>query len=246
MKFDDAGVAALIADLDHADKPVLRRAVDALIALAGDSPQIHDSLHRRLAEAGHRNYWPVAYILAHLPDASAAVLEVLVQALDHPEPDIRWAVSLLLARIGEKNPGLLIRLIGLCASGTSNQKRMALYCLRDLALTDGSSAAAMTAALSDRDAGVRVAAAICLKTRPDLHAGGRSALLNAYLNDEQLKVRHAAAIALASLGEPSPEFLAALENNSRLGEDQVRKAADAALELLEKRRPASDGGASSR
>jgi HEAT repeat protein len=246
MNIDDAHVAALIADLDHPDKPKIRAAVDALIALAADSVQLRDLLERRLGEADHRNYWPVAYVLGHLPNPSAASILGLLEALDHREPDIRWAISLLLARIAKDNVELVVSLIRLCASGTDNQKRMALYCLRDLALSDAATAAAMIGAIRDPEPTVRVAAAICLKSRADLDTLGKEILLDVYLNDAELKVRHAVAIALATLGNPTAEFVAALQKNSRIDNEQIRKAALAALELLEKRRPASSGGASSR
>jgi hypothetical protein len=246
MTIDDAHVAALIADLDHPDKPTIRAAVDALIALAVDSPQLRDLLERRLGEADHRNYWPVAYVLGNLPEPSPAAILGLLAALDHREPDIRWAISLLLARIAKDNGNLIAALMHLCASGSDNQKRMALYCLRDLALSDHASATAMLDALRDPESSVRVAAAICLKSRADVDLQGKQVLLDIYLNDVELKVRHAVAIALATLGEPTSEFVAALQKNSRIDNEQTRKAALAALELLEKRRPASDGGASSR
>ena len=246
MEFDDGRVAALIAELDHSDKPTIRAAVDALLALAADSPSVRDLLQSRLAETGHRHSWPAAYVLGNLPNPSPAALAALLETLDHREPDIRWAVSLLLARIAKDNRDLVASLIGLCASGSNNQKRMALYCLRDLALGDAASAAAMVGALRDAEPTVRVAAAICLKTRSDLDGNGKKSLLEAYLNDPELKVRHAVAIALAAVGQPAPEFVAALEKNLRMGDEQTSKAASAALELLEKRRPASSGGQSSR
>jgi HEAT repeat protein len=244
MNIDDAHVAALIADLDHPDKPKIRAAVDALIALAADSPRLCDLLQRRLTEVGHRNYWPVAYVLGNLPNPSPAVTVGLLDALDHREPDIRWAISLLLARIAKDHVELVAALIRLCARGTDNQKRMALYCLRDLALSDAASAAAMLGAIRDPEPTVRVAAAISLKSRPDLDTPGKEILLDLYLNDAELKVRHAVAIALATLGHPTAEFVAALQRNSRIDNEQIRKAALAALELLEKRRPASSGSQS--
>ena len=53
-------LTALIADLDHSDKPTIRAAVNQLIGLAGESAQVRAALEERLAKLGHRNYWPVA------------------------------------------------------------------------------------------------------------------------------------------------------------------------------------------
>ena len=246
MELDDRQTAALIADLDHPDKPTIRAAVDALIPAAAHSPELRDLLNHRLIEAGHRQYWPVAYILGNLPQPSAAAITSLLDALDHREPDIRWAIALLLVRNAQQDGGLVPLLIQLCATGSENQKRMALYCLRDLALSDAASLAALLAALHDNEPTVRVAAAICLKSRPDIDDTGKHLLLQAYSHDAELKVRHAAAISLASFGAPAPEFLIVLKKNCESGNDQVKKAAMAALDLLEKRRSAPSGSASDR
>jgi HEAT repeat protein len=101
-------------------------------------------------------------------------------------------------------------------------------------------------ALRDTDPTVRVAAAICLKLRPDLNDAGKATLLQVYLKDTELKVRNTAAVALANLGTPAPEFLIALQKASESDNDQVRKAAITALELLEKRRSASSGSSRDR
>lgn len=245
MEIDDQ-TAALIAKLDHNDKPTLRAAVDALIARAAQSSELCNVLNHRLGEPGHKNYWPVAYVLGNLPQPSQAVITGLLDGLDHREPDIRWAISLLLARLAKDHPDLIDVLIQVCATGSNNQKRMALYCLRDLALSDRASLKTLLAALRDNEPTVRVAAAICLKTRLDIDDDGKNILLQAYSNDAESKVRHAVAITLANLGAPAAEFVAALRKNSESGNEQTKKAAVAALDLLEKRRSAPSGSASDR
>src|SRR4030095_16110287 len=106
----------------------------------------------------------------------------------------------------------------LWATGTDTQRRRALYCMRDLRLSDPQSLAALLRALVDIDSTVRVAAAIVLQFSSDLDRPGRNVLLQAYLNDAELKVRNTAAIALANLGETSSEFLCALQD-AVLGQD---------------------------
>jgi hypothetical protein len=246
MEFDRSRTDALIADLDHHDKPTIRTAVDQLIRLANEFPQLREILYRRLTEAGHRNYWPVAYVLGHLPQPSASVLEVLIETLDHHEPDIRWAIALLLTTIAKVDKPMVERLMRLVASGSANQKRMALYCIRDLTLSDAASRSTLLGALGDADATVRVAAAICLRLRSDLDTYGKQTLFKIYAGDAEAKVRHTAAIALAHLGNATPEFLTALRKNSESDDRETRKAALAALDLLKKRRSASSGSASDR
>ena len=86
-------LAVLIADLDRPDKPTIRAAVDKLIERAANSESVRHALERRLTEPDHRNYWPAAYILGHLPDPSAATIGILLDTLNHSEPDIRWAID---------------------------------------------------------------------------------------------------------------------------------------------------------
>ena len=232
MANDDRRIESLIDDLDHLDKPTLRAAVDKLIALATDSEDVRASLNRRLSELGHRNYWPVAYILGHQPQPPGAAIRNLLDVLDHREPDIRWAIALLLIRIAKGEGSVIHLLIELCKTGTANQKRMAIYCLRDLQLSDGESLQALTNSLADSDFSVRVAAVTSLKTRSDIDEGVRDALLRVYLNDAEIKVRNAAAVTLASFGSPSDEFLRALRDSSKSENGQTKKAAEAALALL--------------
>jgi HEAT repeat protein len=227
-------LAALIAHLDHPDKPTLRAAVDELIVLAANAEQVRETLDRRLIEPGHKNYWPVAYILGHLPKPSGVALRTLLHALDHREPDIRWAISLLLVQIAKREGSVFNLLIDLCRNGTANQRRMAVYCLRDLDLNDAASLQAIIGLLSDADSTVRVAATTSLKNRSDDNDCVRAALLDSYLNDGDIKVRNAAAVTLASFGAPSEDFLRALKAAAESDNGQTRKAATVAIGLLEK------------
>lgn len=239
MIMDDTAIAALIADLDHHDKPVIRAAVDALLPLAEQSPEVRALLSERLNRPGQKTDWPIAYVLGQLPSPSEAVVRTLFDALDHREPDIRWAMALLLVRIAKQDSNIIGRLIDFSASGTANQKRMALYCLRDLVLSDGTSLTALVNALNDSDPTVRVAAAICLKLRPDIQNAGKTLLLKSYLGDIDPRVRNAAAIALANLGSPSEDFLMALRERSKSENRESKKTAEVALQILGKRRSAS-------
>ena len=227
-------LAALIADLDHPDKPTLRAAVDQLIILTTNSESVREILDKRLIEPDHRNYWPVAYVLGHLAQPSGAVLRTLLQTLDHREPDIRWAAALLLVQIAKREGEVFSLLIELCRAGTANQRRMAVYCLRDLQLNDGTSLQAIIDLLSDADTTVRVAATTSLKNRRDDDQRVRQALLDSYLKDGDIKVRNAAAVTLARFAAPAPEFLRALEHASASGDDQSKKTAGVALTILRK------------
>ena len=230
----DNATAALLADLNSSDKPTIRAAVDKLIELVAAAPALADELNRLLDDSRGNHPWPAAYILAHLPHPSQRVFAVLLNALDHSDPDIRWAVMLLLVRLAKTNSGIVGLLLELRETGTSTQRRMALYCIRDFNLTDAASLQALLDSLGDDDPTVRVAAVTSLKRRMDIDSSGRKMLYDLFVNDRDLRARNAAAVTLAQLGSPSEEFLAALKMAEASEHAQLKKAATAALAILKK------------
>ena len=222
----------LFRDLDSTDKPTIRATVDRLIKIANDQPGLPARLRTLFLQPSQNDHWPIAYVLGELGEIDTSLLDHLVHGLDHPEPDIRWAIALMLVRKAANHPEITNRLIALCQSGTNNQKRMACYSLRDLRLTDPASLNAIAEMLEDRDATNRVAALISIKERSEAGKEIRQKMLDLYLSDSQTKVRHTAAIALATLGNPSDEFVEALKIAKRDGDDQTKKAAAAALTKL--------------
>ncbi|MET0500664.1 MAG: HEAT repeat domain-containing protein [Candidatus Binatia bacterium] len=234
----DSGVdkiATLIADLEQSDKPTLRRVVDALIALAAHDPQIALTLNDLLADPSRKNRWPIAYVLASLPLPALAGVQVLLETLDHRDPDIRWAVALILIRLAKTDRQVLGLLIELALKGTANQRRMAIYALRDVGLSDEDSVRTLLNSLGDPDPTVRVAAVTSLKMRPQLDEDGKTRLLEIFLGDKDLRVRNSAAVTLAQLGAPSAEFLNELTRASASDNAQLKKAATTAFDILKKR-----------
>ena len=239
---DENQTAALLTDLNSSDKPTIRAAVDKLIKLAAAAPALADELNRVLEDSRGKHRWPAAYILAHLPHPCPRVFAVLLNALDHPDPDIRWAVTLLLVRLAKTDSGIVGLLLDLRRTGTPTQRRMALYGIRDLRMTDAASLQALLDSLGDDDPMVRVAAVTSLKGRLGIDSGGRKMLYDLIVNDPDLRVRNAAAVTLAQLGSPSEEFLATLKEAEASEHAQLKKAATAALAILQKRRSAPAGG----
>jgi HEAT repeat protein len=237
----EAKIVALLASLEHPEKAQIRAAVRALIDLAAWVPDVREKLQASLEDSERKNGWAVAYVLGHLPQPPGSAIRALLDALAHNDPDIRWAVALLLVRLAGRDENVTNSLVQLCGSGSVNQRRMATYCIRDLELTDGNSMAALVAAAQDLDPTVRVAAVTTLRKRPDNGAAVRALLLNRFLNDEDGRVRNAAAIALAQLGESDKTFVQALEQSTTSGDARTRKAALAALDLLQIKRPAPNG-----
>ena len=241
MDHGDNQISALIAGLENADKRAIRHAVDALIACAADDPKLRAVLHQRLADPSLKNHWPLAYILASLPAPTQTVIKVLAQTLDHRDPDIRWAIALVLMRLAKTDASLLSDLVQLAANGTANQRRMAIYCLRDAGLNDQQRVATLLNSLGDVDPMVRVAVVTSFKNSP-LDENGKRKLLECFSRDPDVRVRNAAAITLAQMGTPSEEFLAELSKALAGDNTQLKKSATAAFTLLENKRSAPDGG----
>src|SRR5215813_6642418 len=235
MDRGDDKIATLLADLEKSDKPTLRRAVDALIAIAAEDPQIAATLSELLDNPSRQSRWPIAYVLASLPSPTRSSIRVLSETLDHRDPDIRWAVALILIRLAKTDRQVSKLLTELTAKGTANQRRMAIYCLRDVGLTDEESVQTLVNALHDPDPLVRIAAVTSLKIYSGLSERGKSELLELFLRDSDSRVRNTVLITLAYLGAPSEEFLSELMKATASENAQLKKAAIAAFDILKKR-----------
>lgn len=239
MEEAPARIASLIGLLRHSDKKILREAVGALISIAPEFPHLSDQLNRLLNVTETQSRWPIAYVLAHISSPSPLCLDALREALGSQEPDIRWAIALLLVRLGKGNEGVVRLLLGLLKSGGPIQRRMALYCLRDIDPKGPLFLQALLRSVEDRDPLVRVAAVTSLKAQKGIGREGLDRLLHLFLRDPDSRVRHASALALAQLGAPTPEIRAALDHASRSDDPHLKKAAKAALDLLTKKGPST-------
>ena len=241
MDRGDNEIATLMADLEKSDKPTLRRAVDALIRLCVRDPEIGVLLTQFLNDTSRKNRWPIAYVLGNLPLPPQCGVQVLIETLDHQDPDIRWAVALLLIRLANKDGPILRLLVKLAAEGTAQQRRMAIYTLRDVKLNDDERVQTLLHSLHDPDPTVRVAAVTSLKRQSGLNETGKTELLERFLQDNDSRVRDTAAVTLAYLGDPSEQFLNALQKASTSDNAQLKKAATAALSILQNKRSAPHG-----
>lgn len=237
MDDESEKIARLIESLYHADKKVIREAAQSLISMAPELPRLTERLDRLLHDTSPEKRWPIAYVLAQISPPSPLCLDVLKETLDHKDPDLRWAVALLFVRLGKNDDGVPASLLDLLKTGTPTQRRMALYSLRDMDLKDMASLEGMLESLRDPDPLVRVAAVTSLKARREVGKDGLDCLLELFLKDPDPRVRHTAAITLAQLGAPSQEIRTALQNASQSQDPQLRRAASAALDLLQKKGP---------
>jgi len=137
-------------------KRVQRRAAEALADLEAAGVAVRAALEARLAGTAFAHRWGAAYALARLGTPPADVLPVLVEAMGSDDGDLRWAA----ARIAVEqlpSPALTTRLLEATADPRSELRKMALYCLRDLAVRSPECEARCRAALEDDAVGVRLA-----------------------------------------------------------------------------------------
>ncbi len=185
--------------LAHSDRAVVRRAVDSLVALGNERPEIRESLSKLFQEVSSKKRWPVAYTLGQLTQPSSSCLEVLTAALGSEDPDIRWATLQLLIRLGNNDPRIPTLVCNLLNSESPVQRRMAVYCLRDLGVGDPS---LQLRCLGDTDPLVRVAAVTALSKHAQLSGDVLSVLMRTNSDDTDSRVRNAAGFVLERLGIP--------------------------------------------
>jgi HEAT repeat protein len=227
-------IGGLIRALNQTDKKAVRAAVDELVAMAKSAPQVADRLNALIATTAEEERWPIAYVLAEIAPPTTPCLEALEDALGLDDPDVRWAVALLLVRLAKQSAsGIAERLAALVKSGRATQRRMAVYCLRDI---DAEAAPrALSEALRDNEPLVRVAAITSLKAFPKTGGAALGQLIQLVFNDPDSRVRASAALALARIEPTTKEIHAALEDAARSADQILAKAGRAALEILKQR-----------
>ncbi len=196
-------IASLIESLAHSDRAVVRTAIDSLVTIGHERPEVRESLNRLLQEVASEKRWPVAYTLGQLSQPSSSCLDTLMEALGSEDPDIRWATLQLLVRLGKKDKRIPPIVSDLLNSGSPTQRRMAVYCLRDLGLEDRS---VQLQCLGDTDPLVRVAAVTALSKQSQLSEDVLSVLVRLNSNDTDSRVRNAAGFVLERLGISPDKF----------------------------------------
>jgi len=229
----DAGELALLFDaLGASTKAVQRAAAEALAAVgrAGEGA-VEQLLARALVDGDARRRWGAAYAWALLGPVPHACLPVLFDALGADDGDLRWASAAILRELGPRDE-VVAALRGLLGSANALQRKMALYCLRDLAPPDAGLDANLLDALDDGEPAVRLAAMAALAHLAiDREGAGRA--LVARLDDAEPGVRRAAAAALGRLGLASPGVTAALRQALAAGDAALARAASRALAALD-------------
>jgi HEAT repeat protein len=229
---DPADVAWLIGCFDHPLKVVQRTAGETLVALADAGTPVSQAVEDAMEVGPFRRRWVAAWAASRMGGPWSAVrLAVLLEALGSDDGDVRWAAARILTGAAAVPDALVPRLRDLTGSGGPEQRKMAVYCLRDLGCTDVASAACYRAALGDGSPGVRLAGmSALLRTHGESREDARR--IARLLGDPDGGVRRAAAATLGRMSVADAEVVEALERAAGSDDPVFGRAARAALAAL--------------
>jgi HEAT repeat protein len=227
---DPDDLAFLCHALGAATKAEQRGAAEAVAVVARAGIAVEPLLERALADADPRRRWGAVYAWSRLGPVPPACLPVLLDALGAADGDLRWAAAAIVREIGAR-PEVRAALRALLHAASGLQRKMALYCLRDLGRRDGDLEREILAALDDPDPAVRLAAMSALaQLAGDRRAAARAVALR--LDDAEAGVARAAAAALGRLGEADTQVVDALRRARAAGDPALTRAAGRALSAL--------------
>jgi len=219
----------LLRALDEPTKRARRQAAEALGQLAASDASIRDGLVSELAVGTPQRRWTVAYTLFLAGDRSEHLWPSLLAGLGADDGDLRWATARLIVHLDVDDLGR--RFVDAAATGPREQRKMALYCLRERGVRTPEIEQCVLRALEDGEPGVRLAALSSLAALfvDAIRAGERMAML---LEDPDAGVRRAAAAALGKLGTVGPAVSDALAAAARGTDTALARAARTALDRL--------------
>lgn len=224
-----AELDALRDCLGDARKLVQRRAAAAFEALAGRGVAVGELLGAALHAPDVRLRWGAAYALSRIGRLPLEALPTLLDVIGLDDGDMRWAASELLKQLaGAARPRVVAGLLA-AARAPGPQRKMALYCLRDLAAVEACELA--QDALADPHLETRLAALALLATvHPDRAAA--APLIAALIDDPDPRMQRAAAATLGGLAVQTDEVIGALRYAGTSNDPSLRRAAARSLRLL--------------
>lgn len=201
-------VDALGDALGDPAREVSRAASEALAAIGLRQRGVEETLRRALRSDHPVRRYRAAATLARLAPPSSSLVPALVDALDHPEGDVRWGAARLLVDTGRLHGEVLGILLGLLRAGDRpGVRRMAAFALRELAPDHPECARALVEASRDEDPNVKRAALTAMASLLDPPPIVLERLRAALDADRDPASRRIATVALAALGAAHPGWL---------------------------------------
>ena len=127
---------------------------------------------------------------------------------------------------------LLQAMIQLVNTGNAVQRRMALYCLRDLKQMDQAAQKAYLTSLNDKDPMVRLGGLSCLGKLRLTGGAMRAAIPRLLEHDPDMGVRRAAAVTCGQIGDTNTHIIEALQRTAQAADTSLSKASAGALKKL--------------
>jgi HEAT repeat protein len=228
----ESDVVRALDELGHARKAIQRPAAERLADAAREDATIRRRLVDQLASPESRRRWGAAYALACLEPAPVEAVPVLLDALASTDGDVRWASARILTRAVRHLPRLVGDVRALVRASSPLQRKMALYCLRDIGDATSEDQGMIAAALADGEAPVRLAAmAAVVALLP--RTAETADLVAALVDDTDPGVRRAAAATAGQIGIRTPRVARVLEGARESGDTALARAATQALSRLD-------------
>jgi hypothetical protein len=235
-----AGLAAADSDLDAelvdavlpmlgvVDKQLSRRAAAVLSrAVCEHVEHARSQLLAALDSESALLRWGAAFALAEAGVFDAAVGEAALDALRLDDGDIRWAAAAIVRAVAEREPAFLLRLEEVAAGSSGEQRKMSIYCLRDLGRCDP---ALYVGALGAADVGTRHAALSALQACGEAGADTVDAVVARLAVETDIGVRRSLAIVLGRIMGPHAGAVKALRRAAASSEDaDFRRAVESVL-----------------
>jgi HEAT repeat protein len=232
-------VDALVPALGDPVRAVWRAASDALVAIARRDPGVWPALRGALSSPDAPTRRAAALAGARIAPRELRLLPPLVDALGSDDRYVRWGAARALVELGQTQ-GEVHPLVLHLAQTDPNPvaRRMAAFCLRDLAPDDPRTAAALLDASRDSDLRVHRAALSALASLLAPPREVEERLRDALESDPDAASRRIATAVLRTLGTSHTDFVgertrAALASARDSSPDpDLRRAAERTLEEL--------------
>ena len=201
-------VDALAKALGDPEKTVARAASDALVEIGTRMGGVESALREALRSDVPGRRWGAAFTAARIEPPGPGLLPPLVEALESPDGDVRWAAARLLVETGRLHTEVMPLLLAMVRSGErAVQRRMATFALRELAPDRIEAAEVLLEATRDTDLQVRRAAFTAMASLTAPAPGIATRLLEALHQDDDDASRRLAALSLGEIGRANPRAI---------------------------------------